>query len=118
MRPAICLLLLLASQTLSGGQVEIVSAKVEPGKDGYRFQVTLRHADSGWQHYANVWRVRAPDGTLLGERTLYHPHVDEQPFTRSLAGVRIPPATDYVEIEAGDSVHGISPRRLRLHLPR
>ncbi|MCW8908143.1 MAG: hypothetical protein OQL28_12900 [Sedimenticola sp.] len=119
MRPLICfLLLLLASQVLHGGEVEIVSAEAEREGDGYRFHVTLRHADSGWEHYANVWRVLGPDGTLLGERILYHPHVDEQPFTRSLSGVRIPPGTDYVEIEAGDSVHGASPGRWRLGLTR
>jgi hypothetical protein len=30
--------------------------------------------------------VRAPDGTRLGIRDHLHPHVEEQPFTRSLAG--------------------------------
>lgn len=116
MHPVIGLLLLLTTPTLFGGEVTIVSAKAEPQDRGYRFQVTLQHADSGWQHYANVWRVLAPDGTILGERTLYHPHIEEQPFTRSLSGVRIPPGTGYIEIEAGDSLHGISPRRMHLQL--
>lgn len=46
--------------------------------------VTLRHADTGWDHYADAWEVLAPDGSSLGIRELAHPHVNEQPFTRSL----------------------------------
>ena len=43
--------------------------------------VTVQHADTGWDHYADAWEVLAPDGTVLGTRTLLHPHTDEQPFT-------------------------------------
>ena len=52
------------------------------------------------------WDVVAPDGKVLGTRTLYHPHVDEQPFTRSLSGVKIPKAVEQVTIRAFDSEHG------------
>ena len=52
--------------------------------------VTISHPDSGRDHYADLWRVFAPDGSRLAERVLVHPHVDEQPFTRSLRGVMIP----------------------------
>lgn len=45
--------------------------------------VTLTHGDTGWDHYADVWRIYTPEGTLLAERILAHPHVNEQPFTRS-----------------------------------
>ena len=50
-----------------------------------RIDVTVRHPDTGWDHYADVWRVYLPDGTLLAERILLHPHETEQPFTRSTA---------------------------------
>ena len=59
------------------------------------FSVTLEHADEGWSHYADQWEVLSLDGNLLGKRVLHHPHENEQPFTRSLSGVAIPP-----EIEA------------------
>lgn len=70
------------------------------------FTVTVRHADSGWEHYARAWIVRTPDGRVLATRTLLHPHVDEQPFTRSLSGITIAPHISEVIIEAIDSVHG------------
>lgn len=54
----------------------------------YAFSATIAHADSGWKHYADKFEVLAPDGTVLGTRILYHPHGDEQPFTRASAASR------------------------------
>ena len=70
------------------------------------FSVTVRHADSGWDHYANQWEVLAPDGSVLGTRLLLHPHENEQPFTRSLGRVSIPAGVRSVRIRAHDLVHG------------
>ena len=78
------------------------------GPGQYRFSVTVRHADEGRDHYADRWEVLHPDGTLLGTRTLYHPHVDEQPFTRELSGVSIPDDITTVVVRAHDAVHGFS----------
>lgn len=65
----------------------------------WRLEVTLSHPDTGWDHYADGWRVLAPDGTELGLRTLSHPHVEEQPFTRSLSGITVPPGLSHVLIQ-------------------
>ena len=46
---------------------------------------------------------------MLGTRTLAHPHVDEQPFTRTLNHVEIPEEIDVVYVRAVDSVHGDGP---------
>lgn len=101
---------------LAAGGVEILAATADNiGNGRYHIQVTLRHGDSGWEHYANAWRVVAPDGTILGERKLLHPHVDEQPFTRGLT-LTIPDGVSQVEIEAQDSRHGIGPRRFTVRL--
>ena len=79
------------------------------GSDGvWRFDVTLTHPDTGWDHYADGWQILAPDGSVLGTRELAHPHVNEQPFTRSLSGVRIPEGVSEVGIQASDSVGGWS----------
>ncbi len=88
------------------GEVEIVDVRITPSGSSYRFDVTLRHADEGWDHYADGWEVRAPDGAVLGHRVLAHPHVEEQPFTRSLSGVAIPDGVAEVTVHAHDTVHG------------
>ena len=115
---AVAGLLLLQAGGASAGQADIEKVDVERAADGsYSFHVTVRHADTGWDHYANAWSVLAPDGTLLGERVLYHPHVDEQPFTRSLSGVSIPDGISKVIVRARDSQHGEGARSLEVELP-
>jgi len=101
------------------GEADVLEAKARRGADNsYHFSVTLRHADEGWDHYADRWQVVAPDGTLLATRVLAHPHVGEQPFTRSLSGVEIAPTITEVIIRGGDSQHGLGGVELRLELPR
>lgn len=99
------------------GEADVVRVEAQRQADGtFSFQVTVRHADTGWEHYANRWDVLAPDGRVLGTRTLYHPHVDEQPFTRSLTGVAIPKAVTRVRLRAGDSVHGYGGEEMEVEL--
>ena len=78
--------------------------------------VTIAHGDTGWDHYADAWRVVTPEGEVLGTRILHHPHVEEQPFTRSLSGVAIPREVTEVLIEARDSVHGWNPKTFPIKL--
>ncbi|WP_299818355.1 hypothetical protein [uncultured Jannaschia sp.] len=75
---------------------------------GWRFDVTVRHADAGWDHYADGWTILTETGGPLAHRELLHPHDDEQPFTRSLSGVAIPDGTERVILRAHDTVHGWS----------
>jgi hypothetical protein len=79
--------------------------------------VTVRHADAGWQHYANAWEILGPDGEVLATRTLHHPHVDEQPFTRTLDAT-IPLGIERVTIRARDSRHGLGGAERELALER
>jgi len=102
----------------AAGKADVVAVKAErTGARVYRFDVTVRHADKGWDHYADRWEVLAPDGTVLGSRTLFHPHVDEQPFTRSLDGVEIPAGISEVTVRAHDKVHGLGGRTVTVTLP-
>lgn len=111
------LILAVAPTTAVSGEVDILGAEFRSdGGDRWSVAVTLRHADAGWDHYADAWRVVDGDGKVLGERVLLHPHVDEQPFERSLGGVPIPPGTRVVYVEARDTVHGLSPNRLKVDL--
>jgi hypothetical protein len=70
--------------------------------------VTIRHAETGWDDYADGWRVEAPDGTILGNRELLHPHANEQPFTRSLSGVVIPADLQEIQIRTRTNTTGWS----------
>ena len=97
--------LLLAAPALADEPV-IEAAEITRAGEDWRFSVTLSHPDTGWDHYADGWRVELADGTVLGTRELAHPHVEEQPFTRSLGGVAIPDGTDHVFIRARCSVDG------------
>ena len=88
------------------GEADVVAATAEcDAQRVCRFSVTVRHADSGWEHYANAWLVSSESGEVLVTRVLRHPHVNEQPFTRQLAGVKIPTGVERVRIRARDSVH-------------
>ena len=101
------------------GEADVIKVDVKrTGGDTYFFKVTVRHEDEGWDHYANKWDVVAPNGTILGTRTLYHPHVDEQPFTRSLSDVKISESITEVTIRAHDSVHEYGGKTMSVAIPR
>ena len=112
--------LLAASVPALAGEADVVGVEIRREAAGtYAFDVTVRHADTGWQHYADCWEVLAPDGkTVLGTRKLLHPHEDEQPFTRSLSGVRIPDGMAEVIVRAHDLVHGYGGAEMRVTIPR
>ena len=108
-----------AAGSAAAGEADIVDARATRTGDGaWRFDVTVSHADEGWEHYADRFDIVAPDGAVLGERILLHPHVTEQPFTRSLTGVKIPDGVMFVEIRANDKVHGLGGKTLKIDLPR
>lgn len=101
---------LLWPLSATAGEAVVVGVEATPETAGsWRFSVTVHHPDTGWEHYADKWQVLGPGGTLLGERVLLHPHVDEQPFTRSLSGVAIPSDVEQVTVRAHDSVDGWGP---------
>jgi hypothetical protein len=81
------------------------------------FAVTVEHADSGWDHFANKWDVLTTDGTVVASRELLHPHENEQPFTRSLQDVKLPAGTKDVDVRAHDSVHGYGGQTIRVSIP-
>lgn len=106
--------------TVNAGDVEVVDATIQCDNSGElrvcTISATLLHADTGWDHYADAWRVVTPDGTEIGRRVLMHPHENEQPFTRSESGIEIPADVESVVIEGHDSVHGYS-GRFELNVP-
>lgn len=114
---SVCLLGLNWASTTLAGEADVIDAEASCSGGICTISTTVRHGDTGWDHYADAWRVLAPDGTEIGKRVLYHPHVNEQPFTRSLSGVKVPAGVDHVLIEAHDKVHGYGGKRFKLQLP-
>ena len=115
---AVALGTLIAIQSALAGEPEVVSAVIErTGRDTYIVHASIRHADEGWNHYADKWDVLAPDGTVLSTRVLMHPHVDEQPFTRSQPEITIPREIGSITIRAHDNVHGYGSKTLTIDVP-
>ena len=110
------LLALAAAASSHAGLADVLQVEIRPSTRPHHYDiaVTVAHADSGWDHYANRWEVLAPDGDVLATRVLAHPHVHEQPFTRSLSGVKVDPSHERVFVEAHDKVHGWSKDRLEI----
>ena len=101
------------------GEADVVGVKVScTGQSICRFDVSVKHGDEGWDHYANGWEVLSPDGKVLGVRELLHPHEDEQPFTRSLTDVKIPAELDEVVVRAHDLIHGHGGKEFVVKLPK
>jgi len=114
----VALLAGLLAPAAAGDDAKVLDVKVAAETGGsYRFAVTVGHADAGWKHYADRFEVLAPDGAVLGTRVLLHPHDDEQPFTRDLGGVKVPPGVSRVTVRAWDNVHKAGTRTVTVTLP-
>ena len=112
-------LLLMLSQSSKANDINILAAAIIHQSHGeYLVNVKLEHHDTGWQHYADEWRLVDNEGNILGTRVLQHPHVHEQPFTRSLSNVKLSSELQAVFIEAHDKVHGWTKSRLMIDLTK
>ncbi len=109
-------LVLLGASAAQAGEVDVVDVEVTGTGNDFLFSVTLQHADTGWQHYADAWEVLDKDGTVYGKRVLAHPHVHEQPFTRSRR-ISIPDGVKTVIVRGHDSVHRTGGKEMKVDLP-
>lgn len=109
---------LTISASSFANNVEIVKVVLTKDAGTWRADVTLNHADSGWNHYADAWRLVDEKGNEIGMRTLYHPHVNEQPFTRSLSDFHISKDKKIIFVEAHDNKHGWSPGKVKINLEK
>ncbi len=113
----VTLFLIFSTITAFAGEADVVKVEIEKAGDGtYRFNVRVFHQDEGWQHYVDKWEILDPDGSVLATRVLYHPHVNEQPFTRSLSGVKVPAGLTSLSVRAHDSVHEYGGKMIEIDL--
>jgi hypothetical protein len=113
-----------ASEPAEAGNADVTFVRAVLNPDGsWTFHVTVAHPDTGWEDYANGWDVVLPDGSVVRPdpespftRLLLHPHVEEQPFTRSQSGISIPAGTPTVTVRAHDLVDGFGGAEIILDL--
>jgi len=97
---------------------DVVSVKVKPRSANlFDFDVTVSSPYDTPQRYADAIRVVAKPDVVLGERILFHDHADEQPFTRDVHGVKIPPGIRVVVVQARDKAHGYGGKTVEVTLP-
>ena len=97
---------------------DIVSVKVRiAGTGAFDFDVTVSSPYDTPKRYADGFRVTTETGIVLGERKLLHDHQDEQPFTRDLYGVKIPPHIRVVTVQGRDQKSGYGGKSVQVQLP-
>lgn len=114
------------SFTRPAGNADVLFVRaVQAADESWTFNVTVQHPDTGWEDYADGWDVLTPNGTVLRPdaesqftRTLLHPHVEEQPVTRSQSGIVIPLDVTEVRVRAHDIVDGFGGREVVVDLAR
>ena len=103
-----------ATETEPSADADVTFVRAVQAADGsWTFHVTVEHPDTGWDDYADGWDVVTADGNVVRQtpedqftRLLLHPHVDEQPFTRSQSGLILPADVQEVTVRAHDLVDG------------
>lgn len=111
-------------ENLNQGNADVLNVQGSQSSPGvWSFRVTVMHPDSGWDDYADGWDIVLPDGRVVRPnpdekftRTLWHPHVSEQPFTRSQSGVVIPESAEQVTIRAHDKRDGFGGKSMVFEL--
>ena len=112
-------LLLVAPACPLAGEADVLAASArQDARGSWTVSATIAHGDTGWEHYADRFDVLDEAGTLLGTRILLHPHVEEQPFTRTLTGLDIPSAVSRITVQAHDSQHGTGGAGVEIVLER
>ena len=97
---------------------DVIHVSVTGAGDGlFNFDVTVSSPYDTPARYADGFRVSSPSGEVLGVRKLWHDHQGEQPFTRDLYGVRIPPTVKAVIVQARDQKFGYGGKSMRVTLP-
>jgi len=97
---------------------DVVSVKVTSRSASlFDFDVTVSSPYDTPERYADAIRVVAKPNVVLGERILFHDHADEQPFTRDVYGVKIPPGIRAVVVQARDKANGYGGKTVEVTIP-
>ncbi len=112
-------MIMIPAAVANAGEADVLEATAKRQSDGrYVVSATIRHADEGWDHYADRFDVLTPEGKVIATRVLAHPHVNEQPFTRQVGGVVVPDGVTELTVRAHDKVHGLGGKEAVIKLPQ
>lgn len=112
------LVLAVFNRPVKADNADVLDADIrDEGDSRFTFTVTVRHNDTGWDHYADRWEILTLDDQIIAARVLRHPHTGEQPFTRSLPYVPIPDEITRVKFRAHCSRDGYVGNTLEKALP-
>ena len=109
------------NETGGAGDAHVVAAEGRRAADGtWTFAVTVRYADTGGDDYADGWDLVLPDGERVLKRNpddrftrpLAHPHVNEQPFTRSQSGLTLAEGVTTFTVRAHERKDGFGGKTL------
>lgn len=97
---------------------DVIAVEATQDEDGsWTFAVTISSPYDRPDRYADAWRVSNPDGEVYGVRELAHDHANEQPFTRTKSGIRIPDDVNEVTVSGRDQLNGWGGRAMTVVLP-
>jgi len=109
-------------KTVGNADVTSVFARQEQDET-WTFHVTVEHEDVNWDDFADGWDVVLPDGVTLQPdpfhqftKYIRHPHVNEQPFTRTQKAIEIPEGVDQVVVRAHDKKDGWGGKEVEVDL--
>lgn len=108
----------VAADAIEQKYPDVVAVKVRAvAKQTFNFDATISSPYDSPRRHADAFRVMAADGTVFGERILWHDHASEQPFTRDLYNVKIPVDIKQVVVQARDQKFGYGGKTVGVVLP-
>jgi hypothetical protein len=97
---------------------DVIAVEVRSsGVDTFDFDATVSSPYDTPQRYADAFRITGKDGSVFGERILFHDHANEQPFTRDLYRVKVPNGARVVVVQARDKRFGYGGKTVEIALP-
>lgn len=97
---------------------DVLAVELRPAGEGvFDVAVTISSPYDTPQRYADGWRVLDAEGNVLGTHMLLHDHANEQPFTRTQRGLRIPVDVTRVTVEGRDQANGYGGAKVTVDVP-
>jgi len=90
-----------ATEKKKSGPANVVGAAVTRNLDGsFDIRVTVRSADKGPEYYCDRIEFLDPDGKVVHTHRVSRPHLNEQPFSETLNGLKLPAELEQITVRA------------------